>query len=630
LNPNSGDALYNLGKALLWSDAGQAVTMLTKASRLKPNESDVFNNLGLGYLYTNNPASAVPCLRKALTLSPNNEKAHANLAGAFLALKKFPEAEEALRRSIELRDNAQARYYLGVALETEFQFVRAQAEYDEAIKIEPANYQANLAAARLAELLCDIPRARKHYATVVNSSNAAWIAISAAVVIAPVARDIEQIEQARLDIEYNLKHLLTNLAPQPTLTGATLAVRGLFYFAYDTVNVRPIMELISRVFRHVYPLLSYQAPSTTARKEGQRPRIGFYSAYVDVIGHPIGNSVGRTIVPFSQQFDGECHLITIEQPGSNAKLSAFAEFSGKRTVLPSNLLAAQSAIANLNLDVLVYLDIGMEPVSYLLGHARLARTQVVLGGHPITTGISTIDYYLSPSICETEDSSEHYTEKLVRLASCGFNLIEPPMPSVWKQREELNLPPEGPLYVCPMKLQKMHPSFDRAIAQILEADPAGHVVFIHDHMVPSWSEIFWERLKRIIKTESCRQRVIFLPWLQNRHDFLSLNAVASVVLDPFNFGIGTTSAFTFGVGTPIVTLPSPYLRGRVGYMFCKLLEVEECIATDEAHYVETAVKIANDTSLRQTLADRIRANRDRLFNNTDSTSELLQVVKSWI
>ena len=72
-------------------------------------------------------------------------------------------------------------------------------------------------------------------------------------------------------------------------------------------------------------------------------------------------------------------------------------------------------IAALELDILFYQDIGMEPFSYLLALARLAPVQCVSYGHPDTTGIPNMDYYVSNDLYEPPGAAEHYSERLVEL-----------------------------------------------------------------------------------------------------------------------------------------------------------------------------------------------------------------------
>ena len=64
-------------------------------------------------------------------------------------------------------------------------------------------------------------------------------------------------------------------------------------------------------------------------------------------------------------------------------------------------------IAALQLDVLHFPDIGMEPFSYFLGFARHARLQCAFWGHPDTTGLPHMDLFLSSAALDTADAGRH-------------------------------------------------------------------------------------------------------------------------------------------------------------------------------------------------------------------------------
>ena len=51
-------------------------------------------------------------------------------------------------------------------------------------------------------------------------------------------------------------------------------------------------------------------------------------------------------------------------------------------------------IAGLKLHVLLYADICMEPFTYFLAFSRLAPVQAVTHGHPSTTGLPELDYFV--------------------------------------------------------------------------------------------------------------------------------------------------------------------------------------------------------------------------------------------
>ena len=66
--------------------------------------------------------------------------------------------------------------------------------------------------------------------------------------------------------------------------------------------------------------------------------------------------------------------------------------------LEPNLDAARQGIAASEPDLVFYPEIGMDPVVYFLAFSRLAPIQAVSFGHPITSGVATIDYFLSCAI----------------------------------------------------------------------------------------------------------------------------------------------------------------------------------------------------------------------------------------
>ena len=320
-------------------------------------------------------------------------------------------------------------------------------------------------------------------------------------------------------------------------------------------------------------------------------------------------------------------LLSNVDSGDRSLQETYPNFKGAYLRLADSLAAAQTQVAALELDVLVYLDIGMDPFSYFLAFARLARTQCVLGGHPVTTGISAIDYYISSDLIETADAQDHYSEKLVRLPLGLFYFERPAVPTVFKSRSELGMPSEGKIYLCPMMLHKLHPDFDVAMARILELDPSGHVVLIADKKYSCWQSLLERRFETTVP-QSVRTRIVFLPWITEWSDFASLNKAADVILDPFHFGMGTTVITTCSVGTPFVTKPGQLMRGRVGLFFAKLLDVMECVAEDHEDYAQKAVAIASDIVLRHSIQGKMQANDHVLFENMQSIQDGVELFRS--
>ena len=238
-----------------------------------------------------------------------------------------------------------------------------------------------------------------------------------------------------------------------------------------------------------------------------------------------------------------------------------------------------------------------------------------------------MDYFLSAEVMESAGADEHYCEKLVRLPIGVFYYERPILPAKFKTRGELGLPEERHIYMCPMKLQKMHPDFDEAISRILQIDSNGVVVFFEDNKYPFWKTMLAKRFEETIP-EEVRERILFLPWINEYTDFISANAVANVVLDPFHFGIGSTAIATFAVGTPIVTKPEEFLRGRVGMGYCKMMDLPECIAENTEAYARLAVEIATDQGLCQRIKAKILANNHVLYENLQPVDDLADFICS--
>lgn len=72
--------------------------------------------------------------------------------------------------------------------------------------------------------------------------------------------------------------------------------------------------------------------------------------------------------------------------------------SGNHTLLQK----ARETVAALKLDVLVYGDVGMDALTTGLAHSRLSPVQVAFWGHPGTTGLSTMDYFITSDLFEGE------------------------------------------------------------------------------------------------------------------------------------------------------------------------------------------------------------------------------------
>ena len=289
-----------------------------------------------------------------------------------------------------------------------------------------------------------------------------------------------------------------------------------------------------------------------------------------------------------------------------------------------------NAIVTDALDVLIYPEIGMEPIIEKLAAMRLAPLQCALWGHPVTTGLPTMDVFFSAAALEPPDAQRHYRERLHLLPGLGTCYPTPPAPSALG-RVELGLPASGQLIVCAQSPFKWSPDFTLAAAAILR-QTADTKLVVFDSPVASRSRVFDDYLKHFFAPEKIdiSKRIIRLPQ-RSREDFLAVLAACDLALDTFGFSGGNTSLDALSVGLPIVTVPGEFMRGRQTFAMLKALQsavCEQLIAGSETAFVERAVSLLRDDAGRERLRLAITANRQQLFDDRAPVAALSDWLKA--
>jgi len=615
IKPDYAEALSNLGN--VFKELGQldnAVASYRQAVKIRPNLAETHHNLGNALKGLGQLDEAVASYRRAIKFRPDSADAYSDLGAIMKDMGQYEGALDNYRRALGLRPaSAEAHFNVGVALESLWRLDDAIASYRRAVEIKPdfATAFCNLASALKSQ--GRLSEAKECYRKAQESGFiGAWI--GDALMLPAIMGTRQEMIESRAEFERNL----AKLAAQKLSFNDPLmnAVETNFYLAYHGLNDRDVQIKVAKFYEQACPSLLYTAPHCSKpRSDASKIRVGFISKYL--FSHSVSRCFSKIIESISVMERFEAALISSHPVDTNL----YSGFVGKHVRLPYNPAQSRKMLAALELDILVYLDIGMEPLTYFLAFSRLARTQCVMAGHPVTTGISNMDYFLSTDLMEPDDADAHYSEKLVRFPMPPVYFHRPVLPVKFKSRYELGLPEGRHIYMCPMKMQKLHPDFDEAITRILELDDNGVVVLFEDLQFPSWKTALEKRFEKTIPS-AVRLRIIFLPWLKENTDFVSAIAAADVVLDPFHFGIGSTAAVTCVTGTPLVTKAGEFMRGRVGAFYCKLLDLEECIADDTESYARIAVQIASDPSLRDTIHAKILKNNHTLYDDLRPADDL--------
>ena len=104
--------------------------------------------------------------------------------------------------------------------------------------------------------------------------------------------------------------------------------------------------------------------------------------------------------------------------------------------------------------------------------------------------------------------------------------------------------------------------------------------------------------------------------------FRAVLAAADVVLDTFHWSGGNTSLDAFAAGTPVVTLPGRFMRGRQTAAMLAMMGLDALVAASPGDYVPLAMRIARDRDANRELRSRIAAAREALFERREPVAAL--------
>lgn len=405
---------------------------------------------------------------------------------------------------------------------------------------------------------------------------------------------------------------------------ALKAISGfsIFHLGYQAHDVLPIQrrfgELVTRILSANYPLWTEPLVMQAIPETG-RLRIGYISA------HFRWHSVTKNHLAWLRKHDRERMDVYAYSMGSGTDkmtdevrriATKFWQYSG-------DFGAACETILNDQLHVLVHLDIGMDAIMAQLGALRLAAVQCMTWGHPVTSGLPSVDYFLSSELMEPEDGAEHYSEELVRLPGIGVCYEKPVIPSAIfdRTRSEFGLREDGIVYLCCQSLFKYLPQYDHIFAEIAKKVPESQIVFL----TPSGplERDFADRMNRAFSAIGLKyeDRCVFVPRLDIFH-YWNLNAISDVYLDSIGWSGFNTTMEAIACRLPVVTLPGQFMRGRHSYAILKQLGVTETIAQSEEEYVTIAARLGLDKAWREQVVDRMVANYSRIYSDSRSVTAL--------
>ncbi|MBF0444513.1 MAG: tetratricopeptide repeat protein [Magnetococcales bacterium] len=614
IQPDYGDAHSNLGIVLLEEGEFEvAVSCLQKAISLNPNCVEAFYTLGSALYNQGRFDDALASYNKAVLLKPDYYEVYLNIAKIKKTQGKLEEAVESYQKAIAIQpDNPISHNNLGNIYKDQGKLDRAIACYKKAIIVDP-NYV--LAYNNLGDLKVeygDFDEGVAYFQQAIKIQPRLEYKIKLALSQSPIISSVDQAISYREKLQKDIAALAT----QGTSRGNPLETVNItnFYSAYHGLNERTLQKQIANLFQHSFPIL-YSSPLRVNdnKNSARKLRIGFLSSYL--YGHTIGYlNIGIIKHLNRERFE----IVVFRLPDNRDELSQQIDLMADKTVaITRELEKTKQIVLQEKLDVLYYPDIGMCPFTYYLAFYRLALVQCTTLGHPITTGIPNMDYFISTECMEPKNAQQHYSETLYLLKRLPCYYYPAKLQEKKPTRGDFSLPSNGNIYVCSQTLYKLHPDFDLAIMDILTKDPNGWVVFIsgkHDN----WEKLLRKRWSKLAVNRA--EKILFLPRL-SPDQFISLFQIADVVLDTFHFSGGKTTSEALSVGAPVVTLPGTYMRGRITLACYKLMGVMDLVAQNAEEYVDLACRLANEPKWRENIVNKIKANSHHIIEDKETVRE---------
>jgi len=287
-------------------------------------------------------------------------------------------------------------------------------------------------------------------------------------------------------------------------------------------------------------------------------------------------------------------------------------------LLPNNLIDQVNFIRADDLDIL-FIATNVTAVSNqicLLSLHRLARVQATSVASIVTTGMQSIDYYISGNLTDPyEDAEQHYQEKLLKLdgpAHCFSYGSEQNTATIKVARESLNISKEAVVFVSVANLFKITPELSDTWGKIIASTP-NSVLMLFPYG-PNWSSNYAKKpfLKRMITTfskygvEKDRLFILDPEPVPNRDDIKEYLKITDVYLDSYPFS-GTTSLIEpLEIGLPIVSKQGSTFRSSMGAALLQELDVSDLVADSEESYIKLAVALGTNPELRKQKSEQIK------------------------
>lgn len=600
----------------------RAIEILTQLSVTLKGEPEIFYSLGFIYSSKGDHHKALIFYDKTLQIESSHNFALVNKGATLNSLLRHEEALIFLDKAIKVNPNlAEAWSNKGTSLDGLMRYEEALAHYDKAISLRHDYADAYYNRGNALKELAKFTESRTSYQQALNyESNhfsARWgLALSHIPSILDCNDDVDSIRENFLLSLQDLDTWLIDDRLDDAYTGVGSSQP--FYLAYQERNNKSLISRYGDICHkamHRFQSNLKNIEIHAYKQLRKKIRIGIVSDHIR--NHSVWNAITKGIVHNVNLEKFEIHIFylgsTQDSETEEAKLVA-SSFTQNKT----SLLDWVQSIKNKEVDALIYPEIGMHALTCQLANLRLAPTQAVLWGHPETTGLPTIDYFISAESFESELAQDNYREKLVKLPNLGCFYGGKKINPMAFDLAQFNLNSNAPLLICPGTPFKYAPEFDWIIVEIAKQVADCQFVFFESDGKRHVSLLLEKRLLKAFKESNLdgAKYIKFIPW-QTSENFYSLMKKADVFIDTIGFSGFNTALQAIECDLPIVTREGLFMRGRLASGILKRMQLPELVAGNADEYISLVVKLALDKEYSTSIKKRIINNKAILFDDLE-------------
>ena len=591
LRPNYAEAISNQAVIYLeQKNYPQAIEYFQQATRLNPSLATAFNGLGNALTDLGQYQSAFQAFEHALQINPNYLDACLNFGNSLKKAKEYQASITCFKHAIGLSPEQSKSYYqLGEVFYAVGDTVSAKENLEKALQLNPKNMEALFSLA-----IAQIPK---------------------------VYLNAEEINQSRNDFAEKLNALANTKLHNENVEEILRCVsRSPFYLAYQAQDNRSLLSQFGNIcIESAKPIQAIvEKENLISSKQNNKIQIGIVSHYF--CNHPVWHAITKGWLTQLNPNLFEIHLFN-----TNGAEDEETELAKVKTASYTNGIYSTIDLAchirKKNLSVLIYPEIGMDAVAKALACLRLAPVQVASWGHPETTGLDTIEYFLSAEDFERSGAQNDYSEELITLPMLGTYFDSGDIQAQDINLSSLDINPDLPILLCAGSPSKYLPENDFVLVEI--ARRLGKCQFIFFNFQNELTAILKDRLFNAFKLSDLNPEdfINFIPFL-TKEEFYGLMGKSDLYLDTMGFSGFNTAMQAIACDLPIVSLEGKYMRGRLASAIMRRLKLDTLVAMTNIEYADIVVALIQNRELLKSYKTIISDSKKHLFNNGKSIGAL--------